>query len=246
LRTLGVVRTLTPALLAGLLAFAPGAQAQVPEDAHPGEPPSATPAPTPSPPRAPPPPVPHWSASAPPGTDYPSPTEPPPPPVSATQTVDVSGAPPAWKPGDPIPPGYREARYVRKGLVVGGSVIFVASYFFSVVASLTAEAAQDGCPENAALDGNFPGCHPPLTDLLIPGVGPFIQMAHSWNTPLGDVLLGLDGVAQIVGLTMFTIGLVARDQVIVRTTLASKGDLRLSLAPLVTRGGRGMAIVGSF
>jgi hypothetical protein len=222
------VRTLTLALLAGLLAFAPVARAQLPGDAHPNEPP------------------PHFSASAPPGTDYPSPTEPPPPPVTATQTVDVSGAPPIWKPGEPIPPGYREARVVRKGLVLAGSVVFVATYFVSIVAALTAEAAQDGCPQNPAQDAAVPGCHPPLTGLFAPGVGPFIQMAHSWNTAAGDVILGLDGAAQVVGLTMFTIGLVARDQVIVRSTLASKGDLRLSLAPLVMRGGQGMAVIGSF
>jgi hypothetical protein len=234
------------------------AHAQTPLGAPQDQPPPApapAPTPAPGPALAPPPapepaPIPHFSKSAPPGSDYPSaPPPPPPPPPPPTETVDVSGLhpPPLWKPGDPVPPGYRETKRIRTGLVVAGSITFVGVYFASLFAALTSEAAQDGCPQNPSQDSSVSGCHPPLSDLFIPGVGPFVQMAHSWNTAAGDVLLGIDGVAQLAGLTMIVIGVASPQRLLVRSSLGpATAGIRWQLAPLVSRGREGLSLVGTF
>jgi hypothetical protein len=155
-----------------------------------------------------------------------------------------------WSDGEPIPPGYHEATRVRKGLVIGGAVLFGSTYLIS---AFTATAGAANASETCAINmdfGSSQDCNTgnPLTALFIPAVGPFIQMAHSGNGAVGNFWLALDGIAQVGGITMFVVGLASPKTVLVRNDLGSikKKDFQLSLAPIVSPQRQGMGVVGTF
>jgi hypothetical protein len=156
-----------------------------------------------------------------------------------------------WSEGEPIPPGYHESTRIRKGLVIGGAVLFGSTYLLSAfTATVGAANASENCSINMAFGSNQ-GCNSgnPLTALFIPAVGPFIQMAHSGNTAVGNFWLALDGVAQVGGITMFLVGLASPKTVLVRNDLGSivhKKEFELSLAPIVSPQRQGMGVVGTF
>jgi len=156
-----------------------------------------------------------------------------------------------WSEGEPIPPGYHESTRIRKGLVIGGAVLFGSTYLLSAfTATVGAADASTNCAIDSSL-GSTQSCNSgnPLTALFIPAVGPFVQMAHSGNTAVGNFWLALDGVAQVGGIVMFIAGLAAPKTVLVRNDLGSivhKKDFELSLAPLVSPQRQGMGVVGTF
>jgi hypothetical protein len=82
------------------------------------------------------------------------------------------------------------------------------------------------------------------TDLWVPFVGPFAQMASTSSAGL-DVLLALDGLAQLGGMAMFVYGVAQTRPVGVASNGPSNAP-RLSLASLAVRGGSGAALVGTF
>jgi hypothetical protein len=150
-----------------------------------------------------------------------------------------------WSEGEPVPPGYHESTRIRKGLVIGGAVLFGSTYLLSAfTATVGAADASENCIWST------PSCNSsnPLTSLFIPAVGPFIQMAHSGNTAVGNFWLALDGIAQVGGITMFAIGLASPKTVLVRNDLGSitRKDFQLSLAPIVSPQRQGMGFVGTF
>jgi hypothetical protein len=145
-----------------------------------------------------------------------------------------------WSEGEPIPPGYHESTRIRKGLVIGGAVLFGTTYLFSAFAATLGAATESDCyGTGCGSTGN------PLTALFIPAVGPFIQMAHSGNGAVGNFWLALDGIAQVGGITMFAVGFAAPKTVLVRNDLGSNG-IHLQLAPIVAPGRQGMGLIGTF
>jgi hypothetical protein len=77
--------------------------------------------------------------------------------------------------------------------------------------------------------------------LAIPGVGPFVQMVWTTN-PIGNVVLALDGLAQMGGIAMLTIGLVMKQE-----APAKEADApRFTFVPLVGSGRYGMGLGGTF
>jgi hypothetical protein len=138
-----------------------------------------------------------------------------------------------WSEGEPIPPGYHESTRIRKGLVIGGAVLFGTTYLLTAASASVVEGCNCG--------GN-------VASLFVPGVGPFIQMAQTGNTALSSFWLAFDGIAQLGGITMFVVGLAAPKTVLVRNDLGSnpKKDFHLALAPMVAPGREGMGVIGTF
>ena len=141
-----------------------------------------------------------------------------------------------WSEGEPVPPGYHSSTRVRKGLVVGGAVLFGTTYLLS---ALIAAVSTDVC------NSNIGPCQSAST-LFIPGVGPFIALGPNGGSATGDFFLVLDGLAQIGGLAMFTIGLASPKTVLVRNDLGYDSAPHLSLAPIFGAGRSEVGLVGTF
>jgi hypothetical protein len=139
-----------------------------------------------------------------------------------------------WSEGDPIPPGYHPVSRIRKGLVVGGAVLFGLTYVF------TALAAAVGADTTGSGQSN------PLAALWVPVAGPFIQVFQSGTSATGSLILILDGLSQAGGISMFAIGLAAPKTTLVRNDLAGNGAPHLSFAPIMGPGRTGMGLVGTF
>ncbi len=108
-----------------------------------------------------------------------------------------------------------------------GASVFALSYLGSSLAATTAFYTDSA-------SSSF------RTDLWVPFVGPFAQMGSTSSAGL-DVLLALDGLAQLGGMTMFVYGLAQTLPVHAASTAP-----RLSLGSLAVRGGSGAALVGTF
>lgn len=149
-------------------------------------------------------------------------------PSYVPQSVALSGPREirSYREGDPVPPGYRPVERTRKGLVIGGSVLFGTLYFFSALAA--AVDADHGKGDLAAL--------------WAPGVGPFIQMAQT-ESATGKLFLAIDGLGQSAGLFMLIYGIASPKTVLVRNDLA-KTEVRV--APMTGRGTTGLALTGTF
>jgi hypothetical protein len=157
---------------------------------------------------------------------------PPPGPTYYVQAPQAPAAPPLgprvlrnWDDSQPVPPGYHVEEHARKGLVIGGAVMFGTMYLLT---ALGAAIAQDNGGGAAAL--------------WVPAVGPFIQMGQS-GSATGGFLLALDGVIQVGGLAMFTIGLAAPRTEVVRDGI---GSLTIKVSPIIAGDSRGMGLVGTF
>ncbi len=133
-----------------------------------------------------------------------------------------------WDDSQPVPPGYHPVQHIRKDLVIAGASLFGSLYLLSaLVAAGDADAHQ--------------GSSNPAGALWIPGIGPFIQIAQTGSEVAG-LFLAIDGLIQVGGLTMFTIGLAAPKTELVRNDIG----LHLHIAPIVARDRTGMALVGTF
>jgi len=121
---------------------------------------------------------------------------PPPPPQGAAPPLPPP--PPRefparlrWDEGDPIPAGYEPTSRPRVGLLIAGAVVFGVAY----VPSLGIAAGDD--------DTEY-------LPLAIPIVGPFVAIATTEAQDAGAFWLGVDGVTQVAGATMFIASFVAQ------------------------------------
>ena len=107
-------------------------------------------------------------------------------PAPAVASAPVQLPEIAWHAGDAVPAGYHTAADPRRWLVSAGASIFVLSYLASSVAATTAYDDPGGSTSTRGA-------------LWAPAAGPFIQMARESSAGI-EVLLALDGVAQLGGL----------------------------------------------
>lgn len=185
----------------------------------------AEPAPAPAP--APPPP---------PGYGYP----PPPPgyyPVPVPYYVPVHEPPPPWKPGDPAPPGFHVDTRVDKDAIRTGVSLLATLWVFSVIGAAVLNKAEDPKAEDG--DDIEPG---DWSTLYWPVVGPFLTMKHVTSDEAGFSLLLLDGVGQSVGALAIVIGLVAREEYLVRNTAKPS----VTVTPQVGSRQMGVGVTGAF
>ncbi len=135
-----------------------------------------------------------------------------------------------WDDSQPLPAGYHTETHVRTGLVIGGAVTFGTLWLlsaFSAAISSDINSVSGGSSQSTAL--------------YIPAIGPFIQMTQT-STATGNFFLAIDGIAQIGGLAMFTIGLAAPRTDAVRNEVG----FDVKVAPIVGRDHTGMGLVGRF
>lgn len=142
-----------------------------------------------------------------------------------------------WEPGEPIPPGYHPVTRIRKGLVIGGSVLFGTVYLIS---ALTGAAVSDVCTASGSAS-----CGRSAKLLFIPVVGPFTMLGNT-TSALGNFALVLDGLAQAGGVAMLIAGIAAPKTVLVRNDLA-KPKLEISPVPMsFGSNSAGFGFVGRF
>jgi hypothetical protein len=113
-------------------------------------------------------------------------------------------------------------------MVWAGASIFALSYLASAFSATTGYTADDGPMSSRTL-------------LWVPAVGPFVMMG-STSSVAADVILAVDGLAQIGGLTMFVYGLGARGAAHVDTPSGP----HVSVAPLVAHRVSGATLVLTF
>jgi hypothetical protein len=157
----------------------------------PGTPPSPAGPPAAPPPAAAPPPSPPPAGAPPPlaPTATPAPGD-----AAATAEEKKPAVYPArlrWEPGDPVPQGFEPTSRPSLGLLVGGAVLFGVAY----IPSLGIAAGDE--------DTDF-------LPLAIPLAGPFITMRTAESQDAATFWLGVDGVVQIAGATMFITSFITR------------------------------------
>jgi hypothetical protein len=173
---------------------------------------------------------------------------PPPPPPSPAPPAAVASPPPreyAYPPGyyagppraplvitdwpedEPAPPGYHRSTRVRRGPIIGGSILFGITYTTTV---LVAAGLRDS--------GNTS-----YGWLYLPGIGPLIDLANSGSATASTFLV-LDGLAQSAGLALLIWGLTSPSPVLVRNQIDAP---RVMPAPILfAHGGSGFGLVGMF
>jgi hypothetical protein len=136
-----------------------------------------------------------------------------------------------WDETQPVPPGYHVATHVRKGMIVGGSVLFGTLWLISI---LTAAGSADSTPAGQS-NGD--------ADLFIPVAGPFLQMTTT-SSSTGNVFLAIDGIGQCAGLAMLIYGIASPQTLLVRNDL---GITKPIIAPIkMGRDGYGAGMMFQF
>jgi hypothetical protein len=130
----------------------------------------------------------------------------------------------------PVPPGYTRVQRTRKGLIIAGAATLGATY------GVTAFAAAIAADVN-----HIDGTNTDVTAMLIPVVGPFLQLQHT-DSSVGQFWLVVLGGGQTAGAVMLLYGLSSPRSVLVRND-------QLSVGPMIDRGGRavsGLTLSGRF
>jgi hypothetical protein len=149
----------------------------------------------------------------------------------ATSAVLSSSAARAQEPAAVTsPPPSRVPSGTRKGLVLGGALLFVLPYVASSIAATTGYTTDDGTTSARGF-------------LFIPAVGPFMMMGNT-SSAAADVFLVLDGLAQVGGLTMFVYGLTLPKSVLAGGDPAN--TVQIAITPLLSRGASGATFVAKF
>ena len=168
-----------------------------------------------------------------PATGYPPPGYPPPgyypPPPERPKTLH-------YQEGQPIPPGYYLDEGPIKGLVISGSIVLGVFYGLALMV-----ASADGFPNESHW-------------LAVPVAGPFITMAAREDRCDEDAYaldcvsdamvrtyLIMDGIGQVAGATLLTVGLASTRRRLVRQDIAD-----LTVAPARVGSGYGLSAFGRF
>jgi hypothetical protein len=137
-----------------------------------------------------------------------------------------------YEEGDTIPPGYRTGTRIRKGLVIGGSVMLGAGYLLSAMVAGIGQLAS-----------NIESGNKDFGPVLIPVVGPFIGIGTTHASAGGAFGLAFLGVTQTAGLGMLIGGIAAPKTVLIRNEV---GGVKFTVSPQIGATSAGMGIVGSF
>ena len=138
-----------------------------------------------------------------------------------------------YEEGDSIPAGYRTGTRVRKGLVIGGSVMLGVGYLVTIMAAGIGQAVNDIGHQGTKDFG----------PLLIPVAGPFIGIATTHPSTGGAFGLAFLGTVQTAGLAMLIGGIAAPKTVLIRNEV---GGVKVTVLPQVGAGTAGLGVVGAF
>jgi hypothetical protein len=106
----------------------------------------------------------------------------------------------SWKPGEPVPQGYRKVRDIREGLVQGGAILGTLVW---IVGEIVAAAVSK------ETHGRFDA-------LYVPIAGPFIGLATARPDFVESFVFLLDGATQVGCLGMVASGLIFKETQLVR------------------------------
>ena len=95
-----------------------------------------------------------------------------------------------YREGMEIPPGGRVVAKRRTGLLISGAAMFGISYATSITLYLDVVTFREW--------------------MLVPVIGPFVEIGNDDITSGGRLLLAIDGLVQTTGLTLFILGLVSK------------------------------------
>ena len=162
-----------------------------------------------------------------------------------------------YEPNKPIPPGYRLASGIRKGLVIPGSIMFGISYVISIIPGAVTQ-------ESYEYDSSSNGVPFKPSLLFIPVLGPWIALGtvHDYTScssssyssyycsdtdaktdvAMWRVMLIIDGFSQTAGALLVTLGIAMPWKKLVLTD-----SVRAQLMPVpMGHGGQGLAMLGTF
>jgi hypothetical protein len=161
-------------------------------------------------------------------------------PSYVPQSVALSGPREikGWTEGDEVPPGYRTVKRTRKGLVIGGAVLFGTTYLITALVGAIADDYNSSC--GGLFERSCSTPRPNVTALYVPAIGPFIQIANT-SSATTSTALAIDGLAQSAGAVMLIVGLTSPKTVLVRNDLAE-----IRVTPMVGGGTTGAALTGTF
>jgi hypothetical protein len=138
-----------------------------------------------------------------------------------------------YEEGDAIPAGYRTGTRIRKGLVIGGSVMLGVSYLITIMAAGIGQAVNDVGTQGTKDFG----------PLLIPVAGPFIGIATTHASSGGAFGLAFLGTVQTAGLAMLIGGIAAPKTVLLRN---EAGPVKFTVLPQIGASSTGLGVVGTF
>ncbi len=144
----------------------------------------------------------------------------------STDRSDPAHAAEQWQEGDPIPAGYTTTLRARKGFVLAGTLLLAIPYGVSFTGAVGNELVRGPSRENW---------------LFLPGAGPVVLMAQTGNPP-GNIVLALDGLAQLAGIAMIAYGVASPGPVLLRESTRAS----FLVTPMLGGGRSGAAIVGRF
>jgi hypothetical protein len=124
------------------------------------------------------------------------------------------------------PDGYSVAYRRRTGYLIAGPITFGVPYFYS---ALIAAVGHDSGSSS-------------VDPLIIPVVGPFLEMGNTNGSWTADLLLAVDGAAQVAGAVMIYKGLTSKKRVFMRNDLVSN----TMVLPTANAHGGGFALTGRF
>ena len=149
---------------------------------------------------------------------------------NAAGSADDQGPDPELdvEPGVPAPAGYHLARRPRKAAIIGGGLLFVASYALAF-----SRAFQDG-------GGDCDGCDVGRQHrLFVPVAGPFL-FAFGCDGCGSRVLWATDGVVQALGAALVVYGLVPH-------TVWALGDTaEVGVVPVIGARNSGLSVIATF
>ncbi len=147
-----------------------------------------------------------------------------------------------WVEGAAIPPGYEPDTRVRKGLLIGGLVTFGVAWLGSAAAA-SYLIERDEYDDRTFHVGDDSGeDYPAAAPLYVPVIGPFVAIGTMQPNKQITAALVADGVVQMGGLAMALAGLIAQEQVLVRSKTAS-----VAVVPTASpQGDGGLSLIGSF
>ena len=137
-----------------------------------------------------------------------------------------------YEEGDAIPAGYRTGTRVRKGLVVGGSVMLGVGYLITIMAAGLGQVIS-----------NVGQSSKDFGPLLVPVAGPFIGIATTDPSTGGAFGLAFLGTVQTAGLVMLIGGIAAPKTVLIRNEV---GHVKFTVLPQIGAGTAGLGVVGAF
>jgi hypothetical protein len=119
----------------------------------------------------------------------------------------------------------------RLGLAIGGGVTLAVSW--SLAALISIELAGSSCTDSCADSEN-------AAYFWIPLAGPAIVAGRS-HTSQGRIVFGTWSLIEVVGVTMFAIGLAGHDVPVKPASRTSQERPALFFAPMLARGAAGVA-----